>query len=183
MLKTLNKFQKYIVWAFCLSAVAFVVLALCYMTEFIYIAPDNACPETKIVYPELHTVNNLLLYFGVILLVLFAIVCIVGNKYRKKYYISNLVVGCTASGVGIVFSIVCMIFNINAMGVLSDHYDVLYSYAEGYNKGGSYNLENTWQVLTNVFMVITLIIFGLNLAYTIVKFIISKKSDNSVYLD
>lgn len=182
MITKLNKFQKYILWAFCFASAAFVVLALCYMTQYVYIGSNYNCPETKLVYPKLHLTNNLLLLFGLLLLVCFAIVCIVGNKYRKKYYISNLIAGCTVSGVGIAFGVTCMVCNIRAYNYLIANFDELYFY-NCINSDGYKYLNTHWQTITNVVLAIAIIVFAVNLAFCILKYLFSKKADNSVYLD
>ncbi|MGM9971720.1 MAG: hypothetical protein ACI35W_04865 [Anaeroplasmataceae bacterium] len=183
MLKILNKAQKYVLWSFCLITVGMLIIALGYMTQYVYIMPDASCPETSKVYPLLEDANNVILYLSIILIVVFAVMCIFGNKYRKKYYISNLVVGCAGSTIGIAFAVTCMIFDIKALNALNANFDALNTFNEGFNKGGKFALDTAWPTAALVIFVIAIIVFAINLAFSIVKYIVSQNADNSVYLD
>lgn len=185
MLKLLNKFQKYVLWSFCLVGVAMLIVTLCYMTKYVYILPENVgkCPETAIVYPLLEKANNCFLIVSLCIIVLFAIVCIFGNKYRKKYYVSNLVAGVSASSIGLILTVISMVLNIKALSSLNENFEALDKFNKTVDLSGKYALDTVWPTVGLVVTILALLVFAVNIAFTIVKYILSKNSDNKVYLD
>ncbi len=72
---------------------------------------------------SLNDFNNIILYFGVAALVLFAILMIAGNQSRKVYYLSNLVTGVAVPSVIAVLSIVLISLNSGFYGKFNEGYD------------------------------------------------------------
>lgn len=68
--------------------------------------------------------NTMLLWFGIISLVAFAIMMIFSNHSRKVYYKSNLYVGVLMPFVVIVLSIVALIRNFALLGDFNKNYDL-----------------------------------------------------------
>lgn len=178
-MKVLNKLQKYIIWSFLFAAVAMIVVALTYMTKYVFVVNiyENVqkCKELDIVYPLLDKFNDLVLIWGVVLIAVFAILCIVGNKYRKKYYISNLVAGCVASVTGLLGTIICLVSNIKALNSLKEHYTAIDKFVKEADSSGRYQIDLVAPNAANVVLGICIAVFVINLAFAIVKFVLSNK--------
>lgn len=86
----------------------------------------------------LQTVNNTILYTGIISLIMFAAMMICANGSRKKYYISNLVSGIVCPAICIVMSIITMVLAVVAIIPLFDPemYEMLNWCAIGNNNEG-----------------------------------------------
>lgn len=65
--------------------------------------------DKTLVYDYLNLHNNLIFISGVVLIVLFALAMLFGNKSRIKYYTSNIIFGFATGIASIVFSVVLMI--------------------------------------------------------------------------
>lgn len=180
MEKNLNKVQKPLLWAFLIISALMLVTALCYSTDYIYITPDSGSTSAA-VYPTINGANNIIFYCSVVSIVLFAILCIAGNKYRKKYYISNLVVGSVCSVGSLIFTIVSIIKNIQCVLEIDKNMDAIVNETRFYNldKNGNiiedYVVNFRFSYFALVVGIIAAIIYGLTLAFTIVKYIYSNK--------
>ena len=106
--------------------------------------------------------------------------CIFGNKYRKKYYLSNLIVGLVANIVMALLVIVSIILNINVWTNFADAKPTLRFLKEVYDQQNFYPLSLSYCYITFVIQIISLVVFGLNIAYTVIKFIFSKSNDELI---
>ena len=87
--------------------------------------------DKTLVYDYLNLHNNLIFISGVVLIVLFALAMLFGNKSRIKYYTSNIIFGFATGIASIVFSIVLMISAGNAKGKLLYASYANYKFADG----------------------------------------------------
>lgn len=183
MEKILNKVQKPLLWSFLIVSALVLVTSLCYMTNYIYIVPDSGstCEE---VFHTLNKTNNMILYSAIVAIVAFAVMCIVGNKYRKKYYIANLVVGVLAAGVALVMAIINIILNISAIGAINSNIagiaeEIWFYYPSLENASGvALNLGFSYFAL--IVAILSALIYALNLAFIVVKFIIGRSTKNAI---
>ena len=74
---------------------------------------------------KLQTANNSLFYLGLFALAMVAVMCICANSSRRKYYISNLVSGVVCPTATIAFTAVTLYHNIEAMMFLDQYWDLL----------------------------------------------------------
>lgn len=180
MEKILNKVQKPLIWAFLIISALMLITSLCYSTDYIYITPDSG-PISTSVYSTINSTNNIIFYCSIVSIVLFAILCIAGNKYRKNYYISNLVIGSACAGVSLVFTIVTIIKNISCISELNDNMEGIINETKYYDLDSSGNVIENYTVSLRfsyfalVVGIIAVIIFGLCIAFTILKYINSVK--------
>ena len=154
--------------------------------EFIdkYFSTKTAQTDTLNNYKDFvnyyNATNNALLLTGIIGIILFAVLCIFGNKYRKKYYLSNLIVGLVANIVMALLVIVSIILNINVWTNFADAKPTLRFLKEVYDQQNFYPLSLSYCYITFVIQIISLVVFGLNIAYTVIKFIFSKSNDELI---
>ncbi len=201
-----KKIQKIVLWLFLLAGAAIAIASLFYATNFTYYSTQLADGGIGTVllqeesnYPEMYqawvsnkgailsnykdfvdamnSANTYLLYIGVISIVLFAILCIFGNKYRKKYYLSNLLAGTVISGVCIVLALVAVILNIKVIDLFNDNKSVLEVLDKYYDTSNSYGLNCNYVTAANVILIIAIIIFALNLIYCVIKYVYTVKAD------
>lgn len=179
MNKILNKVQKPLIWAFLIISALVLISALCYSTKYVYIVPSSG-NTSKEVYPKINSANNFIFYTSIISIVLFAVLCIAGNKYRKQYYISNLVVGCASFGVSFALLVVSIIFNISALSAISDNNTKLVDEVSQFEidkiiSGEEITIQNGFAYFALVICIIAAVVAALGLAFTVLKFISSKK--------
>ena len=202
--------QKIILWAFLLASAAIFVGALMYSTNFRYFSSSNTGSNLAKVINSLasdefidkyfstkdaqaktlnnyknfvdsyNAANNSLLLTGVIGVVLFAVLCIFGNKYRKKYYLSNLIVGLVANIAMVLLVIVSIILNIKVWANFADAKPTLRLLKETYDQQNFYPLSLSYCYATFAIQIISLVVFGFNIAYTVIKFIFSKSNDEMI---
>ena len=89
---------------------------------------DNFNIAFRVMYDfnqTLQTTNNSLFYLGLFALAMVAVMCICANASRRKYYISNLVSGVVCPTATIAFTAVTLFHNIQSMLFLSKHWELL----------------------------------------------------------
>lgn len=133
---------------------------------------------------QLIVVNDLILYFGLAALVLFAFMLIIGNQSRKVYYKSNLIVGIAAPSIVSVLMIVLLVFNSAAMQKFSENKD-LFNYAnllveEKYGAVNAqlsiealqakFNCDITTFIVYNLLFILVLIASLAMVAYAVFRF-------------
>ena len=123
--------------------------------------------------------NDILLFSGLIGLVVFAVLCIFGNKYRKKYYLSNLIVGVALNALMVILTVVTIVYNIRVFALFADNKHTLGLIKDNFDILKEYTLSLSYCYAAFVFQILALVAYGLNIAYTVVKFITSKVDDLS----
>ena len=141
--------------------------------------------------------NTLIIIFGVVSLVCYAIMIIFSNNSRRIYYKSNLAVGILMPSTIFIFSLIMMINNFALMGDFNKHYDLYrivsfnMSDVDQQTKDkarSSYQLilDNT-QGFNAIFYVIATIVFVLIMAasafmfvYTVYRYKASTKERNEI---
>ncbi len=136
---------------------------------------------------SLNNFNNLILYFGVAALVLFALLMIVGNQSRKVYYLSNLVVGVAVPSIIAILCIVLISINSGFYGKFNESKDlycmaallceerkgVVYSQYKLENLEPLFNCNTLTFTLYNVLFAVILVVSLAMVAYAIYRFISS----------
>lgn len=143
---------------------------------------------------SLNDFNNIILYFGVAALVLFAVLMIAGNQSRKVYYLSNLVTGVAVPSVIAVLSIVLISLNSGFYGKFNEGYDI-YNRASLLieEKDGSvnsqlsieeltklYNCDTTTFTIYNLLFILILIASLAMVGYAIYRYISSTEKRNQI---
>lgn len=97
------------------------------------------------VFSSLQTVNNLILYLGIITLVAFAVCMIFSNGSRRIFYKSNLIVGLVCPAIVIIFTVVVAILNTLAIPDISNNLELFacmdVAVAESAMAAGNYSLD------------------------------------------
>ncbi len=197
--------QSIILWSFLIIAAVGLLVTLAYATNF-----NNVDDKDAIVTSIMETVmnnykagwgsevatvkenyynfidvlnktNTYLFVSHVVIIVLFAAMCILGNKYRKKYYISNLVGGIVAPLTAIVLSVIGIIKNSNVISAFGDTEEYLLALKAFNNVDIS--VSTTYQTVMMIILVVEIVIYALVLCYTIVKFLLGSKEDNQVVIE
>ncbi len=201
-----KKLQKILLWLFLLAGAAIAVAGLFYATNFTYYSTQladggigNVLLGEEENFPQayemwikdktavlnnykdfvnaMNSANTYLFVIGVVTIVLFAILCIFGNKYRKKYYVSNLLAGTIISGVAIVLAVVAVILNIKVIGLFNDNKTILEVLKAYYDNSNSYGLNCNYITAANVILIISIVIFALNLVFCVMKYVFTVKAD------
>nr|MDE7106316.1 hypothetical protein [Anaeroplasmataceae bacterium] len=161
------------------------------------------CRETGQDYPtyfktmfqfnrQLQTVNQLMLYLGVISLIALAIMLICSNISRKRYYISNLVSGVAAPAVSGIFAIVVSALCFGCIAPLSDNFvllnwgslanddlraikDVIGWYNNNANDTSHFDLSSTSLVLFGVFLIVFALASMAMIAYNVFRYLDTRK--------
>ena len=199
--------QKTLLWGVLLASAAMIVAALFYATNFRFFSTLSdslltkyinslASDEWKAEYfssatkdatlsgysdftKTFNSCNNWLLYTGLIGVVFFAVLCIFGNKYRKKYYLSNLIVGVGLNALIVVLTIVTIVYNIRVFALFSDNKHTLEFLKDNFDIQNDYPLSLSYCYGALAIQIVALVAYGLNIAYTVLKFITSKVNNES----
>lgn len=139
----------------------------------------------------LQTVNDMILYSGLVSLIMFAAMMICANASRKKYYISNLVSGIACPIVCIIMSIITIVLAFSAITPLFDPemYELLNWCAIGNTNEAFTAAIETWRnqdtsgftvtitpvILLSVYFVIFIIANVGLILYTVFRFKETKK--------
>lgn len=143
--------------------------------EFIYTTMDNYKAFCNLVT----SVNNYLLISHVIIVALFAVMCILGNKYRKKYYLENLIGGIAVPVISIVLVLVGIVQNKKVVSSFNDNIYYLRAHEFRMDQNNSTQLNTNFQTAMLIIMVIEIVIFALVCAYTVVKYLVNLHDDKS----
>lgn len=158
MNKLINKGSKPLSWIFLGVYVLVFICCLFFMTQYYYInVKSNAALFA--IYNSFQTINDLLLYTGVVGIVSFALFCIIGSNYRKKFYKSNLIVntvGCSVSGIICLVTLILVIIQYPAF---ISNFEEIVEITESRSFGD--------MVPTYIPLVLTTIALVIALAYTI----------------
>lgn len=84
---------------------------------------------------KLNGFNTALLWYGIIGLIMFAVMLIVGNQSRNVYYISNIIAGIICTLTMIIFGIILLAKNISLLGEFSDNESFWKAVSIAQNKG------------------------------------------------
>lgn len=124
---------------------------------------------------DLNKTNNYLFVSQALIVALFAVICIFGNKYRKKYYLSNLISGVVAGSAAIILNVVGIVLNNK---VISD-YDGghLYMAAAKAYTNQSDALNDNYQKAMMIFLIVGIVFYAIFIAFTVLKYIFSKDKD------
>jgi len=146
---------------------------------------------------ELNSFNTALLWFGIVGLIMFAIMLIAGNHNRNVYYISNLIVGVLCSLTMIIFGFILLIKNIQLIGRFNDDAKLWQAVSIAQQKGndsaqtiyidayitennpekyyaGENNVNSTTLITTMIFMIISIGYSVFTLIHTIRKYFATK---------
>ncbi len=124
-----------------------------------------------------NSANTFIFISGVVIILLFAVICIFGNKYRKKYYLSNLLAGTILGGVAIALALVGVILNIKVMGFFNDNKTLLDCISDYYDVNHDYSVNLAYVTFCNIILIVSIVIFALNIVYTVLKFVASRRAD------
>jgi len=72
---------------------------------------------------QLDSYNDMILIFGLVSAIMFALLLVISNHNRRIYYKSNLIGGILLPGVNVIFAIVLIINAISLMGKISDPFN------------------------------------------------------------
>lgn len=206
-MKLLFKFQKAILYLFLAAAVIVFIASLAYFTNFVKLKPTDSNSMWKFVsgdindlanvdlqlatkeeyntvvkvYDDLQSLNTWLFYLAVLVVVFVVILFIVGNSYRKKYYLTNLILGIVFPLISSILGIVVFAQNTSLISdvrknrllflQVSKNYDYKISLTQSANSYAGY------MIFANVALVIYIIVSILVIVYTILKYL----SRNKVY--
>lgn len=202
--KILKKSQKIVLLVFVFSGIATVIMALVYSSRIIYMRPDTSRFDSaytglfQTIYKDkyltemtsaknaifdvnqtIQTANDTIFYLGLVVLIVSAIMIVLGNISRKKYYISNLVAGIAAPVIAIGYAIVALIQNIAAKNAILDNHTYLFLQNELYNKG-DYDITVLPMNFATIFLIILMISSVAVIAHTTLKYLVTRKNNEKV---
>ena len=202
--------QKCLIWAMLLASAGLVIAGLIYATNFRYFGSDligynlkntlqtladeewvadnftTAQQQAKVLanYKDFvngyYLANNWVFFTGVIGVALFAVLCVFGNKYRKKYYLSNFIVGIVVPAIMIILTVACIILNIKVFGLFSDSKETLSQLKKIYDISNYYPLSLGYCYAALALQIIAGIVFALDIVYAVLKYIVSRSNDSEV---
>lgn len=194
-----KKVQSIILWSFLIIAAITAAYGLAYSTNFAFfdgekntITGTAAMMEaygkapTNIVeildgygdfYDAVQKANTFIVLSQLGLVVVFGCMCVVGNKYRKKYYISNLIAGVVGSIASIVLNVAGIILNNKVVTEYKANYEFLYALDKKLDVKNVCKLGTGIQTGAMIIMIIGIVIAVLVLAYTVLKYIVNLKND------
>ncbi len=122
-MKTQMRFQKYLclvllilgaiatLYAFCYCTGSMVELGQTLDTKYrsFFKAAEGKYDAT--LYVEIQGFNNMLMYFGIVMILLAVLLYITACNKRRNYYVSNYVAIGVCAGGNIVMSVICLIMN------------------------------------------------------------------------
>ncbi len=120
--------------------------------------------------------NTYIFISGVVCVAIFAIMCIFGNKYRKKYYLSNLIVGIVGGIISITLMVVGIILNINTIGKFNDNKPLLEFISAYRDVAQNYGVNANYCYATMVIQIIAVAIFVIFIIFTVLKYFASKSN-------
>ncbi|MCR5706241.1 MAG: hypothetical protein K6G48_05545 [Acholeplasmatales bacterium] len=203
--------QKSLLWGILLASAAIIVAALFYSTNFRFFSTLSDSLLTKYInslasdeWKELYfssstkdatlkgysdftaafnKCDNWLLGTGLVGVVSFAVMCIFGNKYRKKYYLSNLIVGVALPAMMAIFTVITIILNINVWNLFADNKHTLEFMKENFDVTDEYPLTLVYCKAAFVIQLVALVVFVLNIVYAVLKYISSKTNSEAELAD
>ncbi len=120
--------------------------------------------------------NTLIFISGVVCVAIFAVMCIFGNKYRKKYYLSNLIAGLVGGITSIILMVVGIISNINTIGKFKDTKPLL-EFIDAYRDvANNYGVNTNYCYATMIIQIIAIVIFVIFITFTVLKYFASKSN-------
>lgn len=148
-------------------------------TSGLHVGGPNACNDIVDAFvrfcDNLNKTNTFIFVSQVIIVVLFAVVCIFGNKYRKKYYLSNLIAGVVAGVTAIAFNIVSIVLNNKVMSDYKKGHIYMAATKSFSNQSDPLNLN--YQKIMLVFLIIGIVFYTVFTIFTVLKFIFSKDNN------
>lgn len=143
---------------------------------------------------SLNDFNNLILYFGIAALVLFAIMMIAGNQSRKVYYLSNLITGVAVPSIIAILSIVLISINSGFYGKFNEGYDLynrasllieekdgaVYSQYTIKDLNALYNCNTVTFTIFNILFIVILFASLAMVGYAIYRYISSTEKRNQI---
>lgn len=191
--------QQILLWSFLIVAAVAATFSLAYSTNFAFFDGDTnalvaASNYTKVGEPvpanltqildnyakfvdKFNSVNSYLLVSQLLIVCLFAVLCVLGNKYRKKYYISNLVGGVAAGGIALVLNVVGIILNSQVVSSFNDNKDYLRVCKKAYDVNNYTSFNTVIQTVMMIFLIIGAVLSVLLICFTILKFIVNRSFD------
>lgn len=132
---------------------------------------------------DIQLVNNCLFYLGIVGLVFTALMGIMGNFSRKKYYKSNLVAGIASSSVGIIVSILTIVMAIlllNKFNYIQPDLDKYYLICEEYYKTSGLSISYEIVSFSNCFIAIIVPFLFICICVVMIVFTVLKYKQSSV---
>lgn len=126
---------------------------------------------------DLNSTNTFIFVSQAIIIGLFAVICIFGNKYRKKYYLSNLISGVVAGSAAIIFNVVGIVLNSKVIKDYNEGHLYMAATKAYTNQTDALNLN--YQKVMLVFLLIGVVYYALFIAFTVLKFIFSRSNDDA----
>ncbi len=148
-------------------------------------APADLIDTAEVITPyrpfmrALNNANNYLFISQFFIICLFAVMCILGNKYRKKYYIGNLVGGIAVPVIAIVLCIVGIVKNNEVLSKYKDAEVCIKAFKSSFN-GEHYSPSMAFQTGMLVILIIEIVYYLFIMAYTILKFVMVKDDSNDM---
>lgn len=142
-------------------------------------------------YRQLNSVNDLILYLGLISLVLFAVMLIFGNSSRRIYYKSNLIVGIVCPLIAIVFAIVVVVKNSMLISVINGEDSEIYNMVDYITEMrtrsvslktaiSSGNINSLTIILVDVFLVVFICYSVFIIVYSYLRYKNCKEERNEI---
>lgn len=127
----------------------------------------------------LNSTNNYLLVSQVMIIAIFAVMCIMGNRYRKRYYLSNLIAGIACPVISVVLALVGIIKNAQVMAQFEDC--KLYLMAIKSFNSVKIHPNLAYQTGMLILLIVEICVFILVTVYSVLKYVYSKKSFAELY--
>lgn len=149
---------------------------------------------------SMNQLNQLIVVFAVVSLVLFAVMMIMGNPNRKVYYNSNLIVGIVSPACVAVFAIILIAMNSSLMGRFNQNYELFNYISLLMNDSGDivgtdvskmtdlekvremFNCNTLSFTLYNVYFAIVLVAALAMIGYAIYRYIASTEKRKAIML-
>lgn len=135
--------------------------------------------------------NDLILIYGIIGVICFAVLLILGNHNRRIYYVSNLVGGIVCPSIISIFSIVMIVKNTILMGTFNENKELFNrvsvlqdtTYNEGYNTSFSIEYLQQKYSCNDLTYIVYDLIFGIVLLYSVFMIFYAIKKYKSTAAD
>lgn len=179
----LQKLTKPVNLIFIFSTIIIFILSLVYATDYEMIMVDtNTLPQGVLdLRAAVQSANNMIFYLSIIGFVCFIVLQIVGNGYRKKTFLSNLICGVVLPVIIIIFAVVTIVSIANVPSVQSANIDAITSFRERYHLLPP---SNTMNYLSIICSIIYILFMASYVVYTVVKYLqTNKKTSEKVVVE
>lgn len=146
----------------CVFAVALVFMSNYYWIGF-------AGDAGKKVYSSLQSINDMLLYTGVVGVVAFALFAIVSSLSRKYYYIGNLVMNIVGAAASMIMALVTLVLLILVLPSFSANFESFQEVTNTFSNG-TLSVNYVCLTLALVALILSIIASVLYIVLTVLKY-------------